>query len=87
MTTFTEPEAQIDRFNNFHVLSQTGARSFCYSVIGPDGQWVARQTYVYTDTRPVLHVDSDGKIFVASGARRYSADDYPAPAPQTAKGQ
>jgi hypothetical protein len=79
MTSFTDPEAQIDRFNNFHVLSQTGARSFNYSVINPEGGWVTRQTYVYTDTRPVLRIDQEGQIFVAGGARRLSADDLPAP--------
>jgi hypothetical protein len=83
MTSFTDPEAQIDRFNNLHVLSQTGARSFNYCVINPQGQWVVRQTYGRTDTRPVLRVDAEGRIFVAGGARRLSADDFPAPAPAT----
>jgi hypothetical protein len=49
-------------------------------VIDPDGQWVVRQTHVYTGTRPVLRINADGKIFVAGGARRFSPDDYP-PAP------
>jgi hypothetical protein len=79
MTSFSEPEAQIDRYNNLHVLSQTGARSFGYFVLNPEGQWVSRQTYVYTDTRPVLRVDVDGQIFVAGGVRRLSSDDFPAP--------
>ena len=87
MTSFTVPEAQIDRFNNLHVLSQTGARSFNYCAINPEGQWVVRQTYMYTGTRPVLRVDAEGRIFVAGGARRLSADDFPPPAPQSANRQ
>lgn len=84
MMTFSEPEGQIDRFNNFHVLHQTGARSFNYCVINPDGQWVARQTYVYTGSRPRLRMADDGRIIVAGGARVLSATDYP-PAPESAR--
>jgi hypothetical protein len=85
MTSFTVPEAQIDRYNNLHVLHQTGARSFNYAVVGPDGQWVARQTYKYAGTRPVLRINPDGQIFVAGGARYLSRDDYPPPAPESAR--
>lgn len=80
MTSFSDPETQIDRDNNLNVLVQTGAKTFRYCVIDPDGQWVVRQTHVYTGTRPVLRINADGKIFVAGGARRFSPDDYP-PAP------
>jgi hypothetical protein len=85
MVSFSEPEAQIDRFNNLNVLSQIGARSFSYCVLSPEGQWVARQTYVYTDTRPVLRVNAEGMMYIAGGARLLSADDFPAPAPASAR--
>jgi hypothetical protein len=84
MTSFTVPEAQMDRFNNLHVLSQTGARTFNYCEINPEGQWVLRQTHLYNGTRPVLRVDAEGRIFVAGGARRLSADDFPPAAPEPA---
>jgi hypothetical protein len=77
MTSFSEPEAQIDRYNNLHVLHQTGARSFNYSVINPDGVMILRRTHEYTATRPVLRVDNDGQIFVSGGLRRYSQNDFP----------
>lgn len=79
MTSFSDPEAQIDRYNNLNVLVQTGARSFSFCVIDPNGRWLARQTHIYTNTRPELRIDADGRIFVAGGARRPSASDYPAP--------
>jgi len=81
MTSFSDPEAQIDRYNNLHVLHQTGARSFNYAVIGPEGQWVAHQTYTYAGTRPELRVNQNGQIFVMGGARRFSDNDFPQPAP------
>jgi hypothetical protein len=84
MMSFSQPEGQIDRFNNFHVLHQTGARSFNYCEINPDGEILKRQTYAYTDTRPVLRMSDDGQIFVAGGGRQVSATDFPPIAPDSA---
>src|SRR2546430_8145805 len=77
MISFSKPECQIDKSSNLHVLYQTGARSFNYSVINPDGRLLVRQNYEYTDTRPALRADRAGQIFIGGGARRISADDLP----------
>jgi hypothetical protein len=87
MLSFSEPEAQMDRFNNFHVLMQTGARSFTYSVVSPEGRLLARQTHEYTSTRPVLRATGDGGIFVGGGQRRVSENDIPPPAAESARSQ
>jgi hypothetical protein len=79
MVSFGQPEAQIDRFSNFHVIHQVGAKAFSYCVINPDGQLLARQTHDYTATRPTLRADSEGRVFVAGGMRRVTANDLPAP--------
>lgn len=79
LVSFSRPEAQIDKQSNLHVLFQTGARSFFYHVINPDGQVVVHQTYEYAGSRPILKGSDDGKIFVSGGARRVAADDVPAP--------
>ena len=79
MVSFSRPETQIDKSSNLHVLYQTGARSFNYSVINPNGVRIASQTHEYTSTRPVLSVDNEGKIVVAGGVRRIAASDLPAP--------
>ena len=80
MISFSKPECQIDKSSNWHVLYQNGARSFNYSVINSDGLLLVRQTYEYTETRPVLRVDREGRIFIGGGARRLSPDDLPPPA-------
>ena len=80
MISFSKPECQIDKASNLHVLYQTGARSFNYSVINADGRLLVRQTYEYSDTRPVLRTDREGRILLGGGARRVSSDDLPAPA-------
>jgi hypothetical protein len=77
LVSFSRPEAQIDKQSSLHALFQTGARSFYYTVVDPDGALVVRHTYDYTATRPVLRVDKEGKIFVAGGVRRPSRDDLP----------
>jgi hypothetical protein len=77
MVSFSNPEAQIDGKSNLHVLHQTGARDFNYSVLNPDGELVSRQTYQYTATRPTLRKDTDGKVYIAGGIRLISSRDYP----------
>jgi hypothetical protein len=77
MVSFSKPEAQLDPESNLHVLHQTGARSFNYSVISPEGNMTLRQTFDYTTTRPILKPDKDGKIGVAGGIRHVGPTDYP----------
>ena len=79
LVSFGRPEAQVDKWSNLHLLFQTGARSFVYDVITPQGDITVRQTHDYTSTRPVLKGNEDGKIFAAGGQRRFSADDVPPP--------
>jgi hypothetical protein len=78
MISFSRPEPQVDKESNLHVLWQTGARSFAYRVVNPDGVLTVRQTYDYTLTRPRLALSEAGNIVVQGGARREAADDFPA---------
>lgn len=80
LISFSNPEHQIDKSSNLHVLYQTGARSFNYSVVNADGRLLVRQTYDYSDTRPGLRVDREGRIFISGGVRRVAPDDLPLPA-------
>jgi hypothetical protein len=77
LVSFSRPEAQIDKNSNLHTLFQTGARSFFYTVLDPDGAILLRQTYDYAATRPVLRTDKEGKFLVAGGVRRPTPDDLP----------
>ncbi len=77
MVSFSQPEPQVDRYSNLHVLYQNGPHSFSYTVIDPDGNIIARQTYAYVGTRPRLNADSEGRISVFGGARQKMSDDLP----------
>jgi hypothetical protein len=83
LLSFSKPEAQVDRASDLHLLFQTGARSFLYQVINPEGDVLVRQTYDYTSTRPVLRSGEDGKTLVVGGIRRATSNDLPAPAAPT----
>lgn len=78
MLSFGQPEAQVDKLSNLHVLYQDGPHSFNYTAVDPDGNVFLRQSYDYT-TRPQLKVDRDGSFKVVGGVRRIKSSDLPAP--------
>jgi hypothetical protein len=76
LVSFSRPEAQVDKESKLHLLFQTGARSFIYSMIRPDGEVLSRQTYDYSGgSRPVLKIQENGNIAVYGGARRITAEE------------
>jgi hypothetical protein len=77
MVSFSQPEARLDRLSQLHVIYQSGARVFTYSVVSPDGDIVRQEIYDYVNTRPRLHTDDDGNITVLGGARRVKPNDMP----------
>lgn len=77
MVSFSQPDAQLDRLSNLHVLYQNGAASFLYSVINPNGDLISQEIYDYFDARPRLRVGDDGSINVLGGVRRVKPQDIP----------
>ena len=78
MLSFGQPEPQVDRWSNLHVLYQNGPRSFSYTLVDPYGNILARQFYDYT-TRPRLKPDGEGNVQVVGGTRRITSTDLPPP--------
>lgn len=87
MVSFSNPEPQLDRFSNLHVLYQSSARLFMHCLINPDGVLLARETYEYSERRPMLRAEEDGRITVAGGTRRISPNDLPPPASSSTSGR
>ena len=77
MVAFSEPEAQIDRFSDLHVLYQSSARGFLYSVINPDGRIVQQEVFDYVGVRPRLRTGNDGNIIVYGGEARIKPQSIP----------
>lgn len=76
---FSKPEPQLDRWSNLHVFYQDAAHTFRYFTITPDGLMLARQTWEIGAERPVMTVNSEGRISVTGGVRRVNASDLPPP--------
>jgi hypothetical protein len=84
MVSFSHPDAQLDRFNNLHVLCQSGAKVFTYAVITPDGDVSQRDLYDYVSTRPRLSANDNGDVVVVGGRLRPNPDAALPPTATTA---
>jgi hypothetical protein len=63
-----DPQAEVDRANQLHVLHCAAPRNWAYSHVGWNGELFAHSTFVETKTRPRLRHRSDGNIAVSGGA-------------------
>ena len=81
MVAISNPDHQIDRVSNLHILYQHGSRTYLYTVATPDGEIILRQTHEITESRPKLVSDENGKFRIVGGLRLPSNNDLPAPKP------
>jgi hypothetical protein len=77
LVSFSQPEAKLDRLSNLHVLYQSGAQAFTYSVVNPNGDILQREMYDYANSRPRLTVNDNGEIAVVGGVRRVKPVEIP----------
>lgn len=64
---FDEPQAELDRMNQLHVLHCSAPRNWSYSHVGLNGELVAHSNFMETKTRPRLRHTADGSIAVHGG--------------------
>jgi hypothetical protein len=81
MVSVGQPEAQLDKLSQLHVLYRNGPRAFSYSVFSADGELLVRQSYDYAGSRPRLAAGESGAVVVSGGARRPTSSDVPPPKP------
>jgi len=62
-----EPQAEVDRANQLHVLHCAAPRNWAYSHVGLNGELLAHSTFLETKTRPRLRHTGDGSIAVSGG--------------------
>jgi hypothetical protein len=65
---YDEPQKEIDRANQLHILHCSAPRTWAYSHIGLDGQLLKQSTFMETKTRPRLRRTGSGEIAVSGGA-------------------
>src|SRR6266513_2523493 len=64
---FEEPQAEIDRANQLHVLHCSAPRAWAYSRIGLNGELLAHSSFMETKTRPKLVRSGNGEVAVRGG--------------------
>jgi len=64
---YDEPQAELDRANQLHVLHCAAPRNWAYSHIGLNGELLAHSTFMETKTRPRLRHTADGAVAVSGG--------------------
>ena len=62
-----DPQAEIDRANQLHVLHCASPRSWAYSHVGLNGELLAHSTFLEAKSRPRLRHTPDGSIAVNGG--------------------
>ena len=64
---FDEPQAELDRANQLHVLHCAAPRNWTYSHVGLNGELVSHSSFMETKTRPRLIHAVDGAVAVRGG--------------------
>jgi hypothetical protein len=65
--TFEEPQTEIDRANQLHVLHCSAPRAWAYSRIGLNGELLTHSSFMETKTRPRLVRAANGEVAVHGG--------------------
>jgi hypothetical protein len=65
--SFEQPQAEIDRANQLHVLHCSAPRAWSYSRIGLNGELLEHSSFMETKSRPRLVHSGNGEIAVRGG--------------------
>jgi len=64
---FDEPQAELDRSNQLHILHCAAPRSWAYARVGLNGELLAHSSFMETKTRPRLFHTAEGTVAVRGG--------------------
>jgi hypothetical protein len=64
---FEQPQAEIDRANQLHVLHCAAPRAWTYSRVGLNGELLGHSSFMETKTRPRLARSTGGEVAVRGG--------------------
>jgi len=62
-----DPMIELDKTNQIHVLQLIGAKSYVYSKIGLNGEWLGQLSYNAVNSRPMLKKNASGAVRVVGG--------------------
>jgi hypothetical protein len=64
---FEQPQTEIDRSNQLHVLHSAAPRAWTYSRVGLNGELLGHSSFMETKTRPRLVRSANGEVSVRGG--------------------
>lgn len=79
---FEQPQAEIDRANQLHVLHCVAPRTWAYSRIGLNGELLEHSSFMETKSRPRLVHSGNGEIAVHGGMIEAPAQSSGSKAPK-----
>jgi hypothetical protein len=79
---FEQPQAEIDRANQLHVLHCAAPHAWSYSRIGLNGQLLEHSSFMETKTRPRLVHSGNGEVAVRGGLIDTAAQSSRSTAPK-----
>jgi len=79
---FEQPQAEIDRANQLHVLHCAAPRAWSYSRIGLNGELLEHSSFMETKTRPRLVHSTNGEVAVWGGVAETPAKSSRSTAPK-----
>jgi hypothetical protein len=79
---FEQPQAEIDRANQLHVLHCAAPRAWSYSRIGLDGKLLEHSSFMETRSRPRLVHSTNGEVAVRGGVIETPAQSSRSTAPK-----
>ena len=62
-----EPQIELDPLNQLNVLQMVEPKSYMFTRVGTNGEWLGQQPFLETKTRPHLKKKADGDVGVAGG--------------------
>ena len=79
-----EPQIMLDQGNRLHILQVVGPKTYLYSRVGVNGEWLGQTTYNSTKRRPALRKLPSGIVEVFGGQEYVASTPQPG-APPPAK--
>lgn len=79
---FEQPQAEIDRANQLHVLHCAAPHAWSYSRIGLNGELLTHSSFMETKTRPRLAHSANGEVAVRGGVAETPAQSSRSKAPK-----
>jgi hypothetical protein len=63
----SNPQAMLDHQNNLHILQVAGPKTYLYTQLGLNGEWLGQRVFNETKSRPSLRQTESGQIAVRGG--------------------